>query len=353
MGFSKSRASKLGKSWTMSLMPESRLCFPGLRTGTSSMVAAICYAWLLENRMRKESKDGEEFVVIPVMNVRREKMWKQKQAAWLFYHVGLEVNSLFFADEVDVEGLMMAGKLSMLVVGQDVLETNGEDGSQCTILTDNYCEDAYDLLQTPVVKKLLLAAILLDTQNLNASSQISMTRDAEAVQLLLVGSTPNYRNSLFNQLIQDQSDNSFFEALQCNYGVPLDESGYQNGEHVEHGVSERKSTSIPHREDIVQYSDKKSNNARSEKATKVSPKSGRASSSGPKVPSERKSRSIPDNEGSTQNSDKKSIDARSEKPTKISQKSVKSSSSSNPKAPSPPDPPRGKNKFFLAKWFGL
>lgn len=50
--------------------------------------------------------------------------------------------------------------------------------------------------------------------------------------------------------------------------------GHENGEHVEHGVSERKSTSIPHHEDIVRYSDKKFNNSRSEKARKVSPKSG-------------------------------------------------------------------------------
>ncbi|KAB5525042.1 hypothetical protein DKX38_022791 [Salix brachista] len=53
-------------------------------------------------------------------------------------------------EKVDLESLMMEGKLSILVVGQDA-----EVGSQCTILTDNYCEDAYDLLQTPVLKKLL------------------------------------------------------------------------------------------------------------------------------------------------------------------------------------------------------
>lgn len=44
-----------------------------------------------------------------------------------------------------------------------------------------------------------LAGILLDTQNLKASPQLSMTRDAEAVQLLLVGLPSNYRNSLFDQ----------------------------------------------------------------------------------------------------------------------------------------------------------
>lgn len=46
---------------------------------------------------------------------------------------------------------------------------------------------------------LQLAGILLDTQNLKASPQLSMTRDAEAVQLLLVGLPSNYRNSLFDQ----------------------------------------------------------------------------------------------------------------------------------------------------------
>lgn len=47
--------------------------------------------------------------------------------------------------------------------------------------------------------------------------------------------------------------------------------GHENGER---GVSEKKSTSTSHREDTVQSSDKKSNDSRSAKAKKVSPKSG-------------------------------------------------------------------------------
>lgn len=71
------------------------------------MVAAICYAWLLENRKRTNKKGGEgdktnlEFVV-PVMNMRRRKMWKQQQAAWLFHHVGLDATALLFANEVPI-----------------------------------------------------------------------------------------------------------------------------------------------------------------------------------------------------------------------------------------------------------
>ncbi|GMY14949.1 hypothetical protein FCV25MIE_10188 [Fagus crenata] len=73
---------------------------------TSSIVAAICYAWLLENRMCKNKNrnkgegDGDGYVVVPVINVRRRRMWKQRQAAWLLYHVGVDATSLLFADEV-------------------------------------------------------------------------------------------------------------------------------------------------------------------------------------------------------------------------------------------------------------
>ncbi|PPD97760.1 hypothetical protein GOBAR_DD05221 [Gossypium barbadense] len=73
----------------------------GGRLSTSSMVAAICYAWLLDNRGKK-SKGGEEegCIVVPVMNVKRERMWKHRQAAWLLHHVGLDATSLLFAEEV-------------------------------------------------------------------------------------------------------------------------------------------------------------------------------------------------------------------------------------------------------------
>lgn len=63
--------------------------------GTSSMVAAICYAWLLENKGQ-----GEGSIVAPVINIKRGRMWKHRQAAWLFQHVGIDVTSLLFSDEV-------------------------------------------------------------------------------------------------------------------------------------------------------------------------------------------------------------------------------------------------------------
>uniref|UniRef100_A0A0A0LRB9 Uncharacterized protein n=1 Tax=Cucumis sativus TaxID=3659 RepID=A0A0A0LRB9_CUCSA len=241
--------------------------------GTSSMVAAICYAWLLENKLRQTNVEtGRECLVVPVMNMQRGKMWNQRQVAWLFYHLGLDASSILFTDEVDLESLMIAGQTSISVVGQDVLKMNDGVGSQCTILTDNYCEDAYHLLQTPLLKNLLLAGILLDTKNLDASSQSSMTRDAEAVQLLSVGSAPNSKNGLYDQLMRVQKESSFLDALIQNYGKPPSDGSNNHVGNTNHIKERNQPSSPPHGNAINQQ--KKSSDIGTAKTSKVSPKSG-------------------------------------------------------------------------------
>lgn len=70
---------------------------------TSSMMAAICYAWLRENGAKQESA-----VVVPVVNMLRGKMWKNKQAAWLFHNFGIDASALIFTDEVMKIALMVS-----------------------------------------------------------------------------------------------------------------------------------------------------------------------------------------------------------------------------------------------------
>ncbi|KAK6123563.1 hypothetical protein DH2020_042711 [Rehmannia glutinosa] len=292
-GFLREQRVKIGKLLSGEIDGRAKIVLSGPSNSTSSMVAATCYAWLLENKMRANKKEGvrnennSEFVV-PVMNIRRGKMWKQRQAAWLFHHV-------------DLETLMMAKQLSMLVVGEDILKTNGEVGSACTVLTDNYCEDAYDLLQTPILKNLLLAGILLDTQNLSPSRKLSMTRDAEAVQLLSVASAPTIEiRFTISVLVQDQRDNNFFEALCRTYGKPPSEINWKNGAPTERKISS---------EIIAVSDDKKQNNTNDARTKKVSPISG--------------------------------------KPTPSPSRPCKNTAKSNN------DASRGKNKNFFAKLFGF
>ncbi|XP_077250541.1 uncharacterized protein LOC143889984 isoform X2 [Tasmannia lanceolata] len=267
--FLKERRAKIGRISSGEISAQSKIILSGSPNSTSTIVAAICYAWLLENKEKKE--EGWE-VVVPVINMKRGRMWKQRQAAWLFQHVGIDVTALLFSDEVDLESLIMARKLSILVVGQDVLKTNNEVGSKCTILTDIYCEDAYNLVQTPYLKKLLLAGILLDTDNLNVSSKLSTNRDREAVQLLLVGSTPNHRHALFDQLMEDHRDNSFLDTMRKNYGND------ENGSPTEHRVSVRKSVSNSYQEINMGTSDATRGVVKNIKTKPVSPKSAQRNS---------------------------------------------------------------------------
>ncbi|XP_022954466.1 uncharacterized protein LOC111456732 [Cucurbita moschata] len=304
-GFLKEQRSKIQQISDGQLDVEVKIILSGPSNSTSSMVAAVCYAWLLENKMKQSNAEsGRECLVVPVMNMQRGNMWNQRQVAWLFYHLGLDASSILFTDEVDLESLMVTGRTSVLVVGQDVLKMSDGVGSQCTILTDNYCEDAYHLLQTPLLKNLMLAGILLDTKNLDGSAQLSMTRDAEAVQLLSVGSAPNCRNGLYDQLMRVQKERPFLDALQQSYGKPPDDGSNDGAGHVER-IMERNRTSIsPHDDTINQQ--KKPNDFGTAKTCRASPKSAKPSL----LPIQTPARETPN----------------------IS---------------------RGKNKNFLAKWFGF
>ncbi|XP_028791833.1 uncharacterized protein LOC114747650 isoform X2 [Neltuma alba] len=297
------------KVMNMELNAKTTIVLSGPSNSIASMVAAICYAWLLWYRQR-EKDDGGDNVVVPVMNVRRSSMLKLRQAAWLFFHAGLDATSLLFADEVDLEDRMVSGRLTIHVVGQDILSATGEVGSMCTILTDNYCEDAYDLLRDPVLQNLLLSGILLDTQNLKASASSSMTRDSEAVQLLLVGSAPNYRFTLFDQLMQDQNACSFIEALHQNYGKPSDGSDQDCEGNTEQRVRERKLAIVSDHEVVIPNPEKNSTDTRGATTNKVSPQPAKLIS--PPV----------------------------ESPTPAPARTEKEAS-------------REKSKFFLARWFGF
>jgi hypothetical protein len=48
--------------------------------------------------MLSSKADGQ--AAVPVVNMRRSRMARCRQAAWLLYHVGIDTSALLFADEV-------------------------------------------------------------------------------------------------------------------------------------------------------------------------------------------------------------------------------------------------------------
>lgn len=211
-----------------------KIILSGSDLSLSSMMAAIGYAWLLEH-----SATQQVWNPVPVINTTRQNMWEHREAAWLFYHAGLDARTLLFCDEVDLESLVHARQLSIVVIGQDALKTEDEVASPCTILVEEYKEHASELLQLPYIREILLAGILLDTQNLDSTAVYFTTRDRVAVDLLLVGCSQCYRYALFDELNQNHSDNSFEEAMRHIYGEPLSNSEIGKGDEEDECISQK------------------------------------------------------------------------------------------------------------------
>ena len=65
------------------------------------MVAAMAYAWFLENTVSKVT--GETWHAVPMIDMPRHRMHKHKSAAWLFDACGIDPAALLYADEVALE----------------------------------------------------------------------------------------------------------------------------------------------------------------------------------------------------------------------------------------------------------
>jgi len=70
----------------------------GLLAEVSSMVAAMAYAWFLDNTRPKVT--AKAWHAVAMIDIPRHQMHKHKDAAWLFDACGIDPAALLFADEV-------------------------------------------------------------------------------------------------------------------------------------------------------------------------------------------------------------------------------------------------------------
>jgi len=164
---------------------------------------------------------GETWHAIPVIDIPRHQMHKHKDAAWLFDACGIDAGALLFADEIETASLGEAERIKTSAIGRDVLVTRNEVGSVCTLLGEKLLAEAQCLLEARYMKTLLLAGILLETENLDFASK----RDTEMTTLLLVGSGSLGRNGFFNQLKGVEEDERVSKFIPRNYGDDKQPSG--------------------------------------------------------------------------------------------------------------------------------
>ncbi|EDV21335.1 uncharacterized protein TRIADDRAFT_60259 [Trichoplax adhaerens] len=172
-----------------------------------SIVCSITYAYFLAQRSLTESNVR----VIPVIDIPRKDFQLRAEISYLFKSIKLKENLLTFADEIDLQALYDANKLSLTIVDHNRLSNKHEQLADCiTDIVDHHLdEDQFpecDIILEPVgscatliaeqlmdgdcslidneVGLLLLSAIIVDTANLDVNFARTTEKDIEIANKL-------------------------------------------------------------------------------------------------------------------------------------------------------------------------
>ncbi len=182
-----------------------------------SMQAAVLYAYLRG--------------AVPVINIPRADFKLRTEAVYLITEAGINVDQLIFADEIDLDELQAAGRLSLILVDHNKLAAPQEKfasvvtgvidhhkdeglfpdaspriiepvGSVATLVAELMLQQDEALLE-PGVAKLLLGTILLDTVNLDPKAERATPKDQQMVETLLARTGAD-RQQLFDDLQREK-----------------------------------------------------------------------------------------------------------------------------------------------------
>jgi len=187
----------------------------GRAADLDSVVASIAYAYLLDREGRTVGS------VFPYVPISREQLSLRREVESLFEREGVRKSTLVFADDVDLEDLLVGREGELILV-----DTQGDDlapalqervtevidhhlggqpgyaagtlgrprplrrriveavGSTCTLVAEQILHRKPEILDRQLAT-LLLAAVLLDTANLDRNAGRATVKDQEIAGLLM------------------------------------------------------------------------------------------------------------------------------------------------------------------------
>jgi exopolyphosphatase len=193
-----------------------------------SIVASAAYAYLLA---REGTSDG---LVVPYLPIPRKDLTLRREVMYLFERVDLKWENLVFEDDVELTALVGGREAELVLV-----DTQGEDlspaavnriaevidhhrvspreegqslrrrivepvGSACTLVARQILERKPGILDAQLAT-LLLAAVLLDTVNLDPEAGRGTHRDREIVRQLIRRVDAD-TTGLYHELVRARSD---------------------------------------------------------------------------------------------------------------------------------------------------
>eukprot|EP00899_Mesostigma_viride_P029444 jgi/Mesvir1/9685/Mv12166-RA.1 len=218
-----------------------------------SIVSALSYALLLHIETLGKtdaSSIAPRAIFVPVINIPRADFRMRFETVQLFKELGVDVPALLFIDEVDLHKLHKANRLQLILVDHNTLAASQstladavveiidhhkkdvlpypslkssniqEVGSCATLVADEISRRSSHLLGDRGISKLLLSAILLDTVDLDKSTNRCTDLDEMMAALCINGAGRHGHKHLYIHLQEARfSDNdlSAREVLLLDY----------------------------------------------------------------------------------------------------------------------------------------
>ncbi len=199
-----------------------------------SLASALMYAFF---KAVQNAGDGVQYV--PVAAIPRNDFKLRTEAVFLFSQAGIDVDSLFFADDIDPKALHADGRLALTLIDHNkptgayagledavvgVVDHHADEGlfenasprviepvgSAATLVARMILDQNKALLDSNAAK-LLLGTILLDTVNLDPEAgRVTPEDDAVAAELQKLGDKS--RQELFDKVQQEKFNVSSLDS---------------------------------------------------------------------------------------------------------------------------------------------
>ncbi|KAK4440285.1 hypothetical protein Salat_0363400 [Sesamum alatum] len=187
-----------------------------------SVVSTIMYAFYLD-----ETLGSNQFCTVPIINMNRADLGSHADLQWLIFSCHIDLSSLIFVDEIDFSYYDLFGSLKLVLLNCDKIPSEQEalkeaivevfhctkshnsypwvdsvivreDVSCCTVIAEKFAMHSPGILAGQGFSRLLLAGILLDTENLSRSQCTS--KDKYMATLLINGAGRYGCNGLYQIL---------------------------------------------------------------------------------------------------------------------------------------------------------
>lgn len=199
-----------------------------------SVASTIMYAFYLGETLK-----SNQFCTVPIINMKREDVGSRADLKWLFDSCHIDISSLIFIDEIDLHYYDLFGSLKLVLLNCDKLPSKqealkealveifhcrksdtsyssvdyvivGQDASCCTVIAEKFALMSPEILAGQGFSRLLLAGILMDTENL--SSPRCTSKDKYMATLLLNGAGRYGCNGLYQILSYKMHDLSYLKV---------------------------------------------------------------------------------------------------------------------------------------------